>query len=309
MDGPHMVAMGVESMICYWRELLELLPPWLREPVDGGGLDKQVREIRLHLGQPPLLAADGEEYFPSCRRVGTEDLSYAVNTASRFSAYAAWSIAQGYLTARGGHRLGLCGTAIVREGKMTGMKELRSVCIRVARDFPGLAAGLPDRLGTGSALILGPPGAGKTTLLRILLGLEKPDSGELMGTAVRWSAVFQEDRLLEGLDALGNLRFALGTDYKEAKAAAMLAALGLTWETGKPVREWSGGMKRRLALARALLAVSDAVALDEPFTGLDEENRRRAVLCVTAAAETKPVILVTHDRTELNLLRANIVNL
>ena len=151
MDGPHMVAMGVESMICYWRELLELLPPWLREPVDGGGLDKQVREIRLHLGQPPLLAAGGEEYFPSCRRVGTEDLSYAVNTASRFSAYAAWSIAQGYLTARGGHRLGLCGTAIVREGKMTGMKELRSVCIRVARDFPGLAAGLPDRLGTGSA--------------------------------------------------------------------------------------------------------------------------------------------------------------
>lgn len=57
VDGPHMVAMGVESMICYWRELLELLPPWLREPVDGGGLDKQVREIRLHLGQPPLLAA------------------------------------------------------------------------------------------------------------------------------------------------------------------------------------------------------------------------------------------------------------
>ena len=110
------------------------------------------------------------------------------------------------------------------------------------------------------------------------VGSGKPDSGELMGTAVRWSAVFQEDRLLEGLDALGNLRFALGTDYEEAKAATMLTALGLTWETGKPVGAWSGGMKRRLALARALLAVSDAVALDEPFTGLDEENRRRAVL-------------------------------
>ena len=86
MDGPHMVAVGVESMVCYWRELLELLPPWLREPVDGSGLDKQVREIRLHLGQPPLLAAGSEDYFPTCRRVGTEDLSYAVNTASRFSA-------------------------------------------------------------------------------------------------------------------------------------------------------------------------------------------------------------------------------
>ena len=143
--------------------------PWLREPVDGGGLDKQVREMHLHLGQPPLLAADGEEYFPSCRRVGLRGASsYAVNTACRFR-LRRMSIAQGYLTARGGHRLGLCGTAIVREGKMTGMKELRSVCIRVARDLPGLAAGLPDRLGTGSALILGPPGAGKTTLLRDLI--------------------------------------------------------------------------------------------------------------------------------------------
>ena len=154
-----------------------------------------------------------------------------------------------------------------------------------------------------------PSGKGKTTLFRILMGLETADSGRLFMERVPIGAVFQEDRLLEGLDALGNLRFALGTDYEEAKAAAMLTALGLTWETGKPVREWSGGMKRRLALARALLAVSDAVALDEPFTGLDEENRRRAVLCVAAAAETKPVILVTHDRTELNLLRANIVNL
>lgn len=161
----------------------------------------------------------------------------------------------------------------------------------------------------GVTALWGPSGVGKTTLLRILLGLEKPDSGELMGTDVRWSAVFQEDRLLEGLDAAGNLRFALGTDYEETKTAAMLTALDLTCEEGKPVREWSGGMKRRLALARALLATSDAVALDEPFTGLDEENRRRAALCIAAAAETKPVILVTHDRTELDLLRAKIVNL
>ena len=101
----------------------------------------------------------------------------------------------------------------------------------------------------------------------------------------------------------------LGTDYEEAKAAAMLTALGLTWETGKPVGAWSGGMKRRLALARALLAPSEAIALDEPFTGLDDENRQRAIRAIRRVAETKPVLLVTHDRTELNLLRANIVNL
>ena len=171
--------------------------------------------------------------------------------------------------------------------------EVKNLCTAYG-DRPVLENG-SFTAGVGVTALWGPSGVGKTTLLRILLGLEKPDSGELMGTA--------------GLDALGNLRFALGTDYEEAKAAAMLTALGLTWETGKPVGAWSGGMKRRLALARALLAVSDAVALDEPFTGLDEENRRRAALCIAAAAETKPVLLVTHDRTELNLLRANIVNL
>ena len=152
--------------------------------------------------------------------------------------------------------------------------ELRNIC-KFYHGRPVLQD-VSFTMETGVTALWAPSGAGKTTLLRILLGLERPDSGELLGTGVRWSAVFQEDRLLEGLDALGNLRFALGTDYEEAKAAAMLTALGLTWETGKPVREWSGGMKRRLALARALLAVSDAVALDEPFTGLDEENRRRA---------------------------------
>ena len=182
--------------------------------------------------------------------------------------------------------------------------EVKNLC-KAYGDLPVLE-NVSFTVGVGVTALWGPSGVGKTTLLRILLGLEKPDSGELMGTAVRWSAVFQEDRLLEGLDALGNLRFALGTDYEEAKAAAMLTALGLPWETGKPVREWSGGMKRRLALARALL---EAIALDEPFTGLDDENRQRAIRAIRRVAETKPVILVTHDRTELNLLRANIVNL
>ena len=65
----------------------------------------------------------------------------------------------------------------------------------------------------GVTALWAPSGAGKTPLLRILLGLERPDSGELLGTGVRWSAVFQEDRLLDGLDAMGNLRFALGSGW------------------------------------------------------------------------------------------------
>jgi len=153
--------------------------------------------------------------------------------------------------------------------------------------------------GVGLTCIMAPSGAGKTTLLRILMGLERPDSGcVIVPRDCRWAAVFQEDRLLEQLDGLGNLRFALGGAFDEEQARGLLHRLGLTEWEGKPVREFSGGMKRRLALARALLAPSDILVLDEPFTGLDGENRRRAMDCIRQAAEDRCVLLVTHEASD-----------
>lgn len=153
--------------------------------------------------------------------------------------------------------------------------------------------------GVGVTRILGRSGAGKTTLLRILLGLDQPDSGSLFGTNCRWAAVFQEDRLLGNLDAKDNLRFALGSAYNAAAAKTLLGEVGLADVGSKPIREYSGGMKRRLALARALLAPSDALILDEPFTGLDEENRSIALRCILHAAQTKPVLLASHEALDL----------
>ena len=153
--------------------------------------------------------------------------------------------------------------------------------------------------GVGVTRILGRSGAGKTTLLRILLGLDQPDSGSLFGTNCRWAAVFQEDRLLGNLDAEDNLRFALGSAYNAAAAKTLLGELGLADVGSKPICEYSGGMKRRLALARALLAPSDALILDEPFTGLDEENRSIALRCILHAAQTKPVLLASHEVLDL----------
>lgn len=153
--------------------------------------------------------------------------------------------------------------------------------------------------GVGVTRILGRSGAGKTTLLRILLGLDQPDSGSLFGTNCRWAAVFQEDRLLGHLDAENNLRFALGSAYNAAAAKTLLGELGLADVGSKPICEYSGGMKRRLALARALLAPSDALILDEPFTGLDEENRSIALRCILHAAQTKPVLLASHEALDL----------
>ena len=162
--------------------------------------------------------------------------------------------------------------------------------------------------GPGVTCVMAPSGAGKTTLLRILLGLERPDGGNVPG-GIRWAAVFQEDRLLEQLDAMGNLRFVLGPALDESAAMALLTELGLGDTAGKPVREFSGGMKRRLALARALLAPADALALDEPFTGLDEENRARCQACVRRVGEEKPVLLVTHDPADAQALDAAVVKL
>lgn len=153
--------------------------------------------------------------------------------------------------------------------------------------------------GVGVTRILGRSGAGKTTLLRILLGLDQPDSGSLFGTNCQWAAVFQEDRLLGHLDAEDNLRFALGSAYNVAAAKTLLGELGLADVGSKPICEYSGGMKRRLALARALLAPSDALILDEPFTGLDEENRSIALRCILHAAQTKPVLLASHEALDL----------
>lgn len=162
--------------------------------------------------------------------------------------------------------------------------------------------------GARPVCLTAPSGAGKTTLLRILLGLEQPDRGEVLAPpGTRWSAVFQEDRLLEHLDARDNLRFVLGTVSPEA--LALLEALGLGDVGGKAVAEYSGGMRRRLALARALLAPCDALVLDEPFTGLDPEIRARCWEQVRRYTAGKSVVLASHDPADARALEAEIFRL
>ena len=152
-------------MNCAWKELLSILPGWLSRETDRHK-DDCLQELRLRLGQPPQLVRKGGSLWLS-REVTAEDLNFCVNTASRYSPWAAQSAAQGYITAPGGHRIGLCGEAVVQSGNMTGIRTIRSLCIRIARDFPGCAA----KYGRyhGSILIIGPPGSGKTTLLRDLI--------------------------------------------------------------------------------------------------------------------------------------------
>lgn len=152
-------------MKCAWKELLAILPPWCRPEVDTLGRET-LQELRLRLGLPPeLVRSNGAVRLK--RQVTAEDLSYIVNTASRYSPWSAATVAQGYITAPGGHRIGLCGQAVIQGSEMSGMRQITSLCVRVARDFPGIAQKL--QYVTGSALIVGRPGSGKTTLLRDLI--------------------------------------------------------------------------------------------------------------------------------------------
>lgn len=151
---------------------------------------------------------------------------------------------------------------------------------------------LPD---VGVVGVFGASGAGKTTLLRLLAGLLQPTSGTIEGLAgKRISMVFQEDRLLPWLTAVENV--ALVRDGSEADARALLAALALSAEADQLPRALSGGMQRRVALARALNFGGDVLLLDEPFKGLD------AALCAEAAAVVRGrfplTVIATHDRGE-----------
>lgn len=98
------------------------------------------------------------------RLVDKDDLTFCINLTSRYSPWASATISRGYITAPGGHRVGICGNTIHSNNQMTGIRTPSSVCIRVSRDFPGLAENA--RKYDGSVLIIGPPGTGKTTLLR-----------------------------------------------------------------------------------------------------------------------------------------------
>ncbi|MDR0325213.1 MAG: ATP-binding cassette domain-containing protein [Oscillospiraceae bacterium] len=151
--------------------------------------------------------------------------------------------------------------------------------------------------------VMGPSGCGKTTLLHILLGLLKPDAGTVSGIDLNaLSAVFQEDRLCERLGAGANIRLAAPHLREKSALKALFDEMGLGGAEKTPVYELSGGMKRRVALLRALTAASELIVMDEPFTGLDDAIKETAAACIRRHLDGRTVILVTHSEGDVFLL-------
>ncbi|WP_454939806.1 ABC transporter ATP-binding protein [Evtepia sp.] len=165
----------------------------------------------------------------------------------------------------------------------------------VLRDF---SARFP---GGECTCIMGPSGCGKTTLLRLILGLETPDGGQILGRSFPMAAVFQENRLFEDFSALSNVT-AVCPRERRPEAARHLMALGLGESLHAPVRTLSGGMKRRVAVARAVLAPGEVLVLDEPFTGLDRDTKAAVLAYLKAHTQGRTLLLVTHDPAERDAL-------
>ena len=153
---------------------------------------------------------------------------------------------------------------------------------------------------SGIYIINGASGRGKTTLFNLISGVLKPDSGTIDLEGKKVSYMFQENRLFPDFTVLENVTcVTYGTAYEKEDCREVLEKLGLGNELDSYPQELSGGMQRRVALARALVYNADIILLDEAFKGLDEETCSNAIDVVLEYGSGKLVLISAHmlDRT------------
>lgn len=153
--------------------------------------------------------------------------------------------------------------------------------------------------------LMGASGCGKSTAGKVFLGLLQADGG-CVRRPKRMGAVFQEDRLCKEFDAVTNIAMVTG-NRKTAQEA--LAKVGLSGIGKKPVAALSGGMKRRVAIVRALLSDGEVLVLDEPFTGLDVKSKQDVMRYVKENLHGRSALLITHNGEEAAYLADRVVNL
>ena len=153
--------------------------------------------------------------------------------------------------------------------------------------------------------IMGASGCGKTTLLHILLGILEPDSGSIeKGGEKNFSVVFQENRLFDFLTAGENVAAIQKKPLKPEEINQVLTEILPKASLEQKVEEFSGGMKRRVAIGRAMLAESDVIVMDEPLTGLDEGTRDQVIAFILKYRRGRTLIFSTHQEKEVELFGA-----
>jgi len=173
-----MQLVGTQQAAQRFRQAAALLPGAMRQAMEALEEREQseAEEIRLRAGFPPTLTgAWGEKRLRGCTEpVKVGDLSLTLEIATKASAHTALEqVRNGFFTVQGGHRIGICGSVVLRDGGVRNVRQLSSLAVRVAREAPGISAPVLEALCRGgrlpSTLILSPPGRGKTTLLRDMI--------------------------------------------------------------------------------------------------------------------------------------------
>ena len=181
-----------------------------------------------------------------------------------------------------------------------GAWRLRAVTLAHGVSNP-IDACVPDG---GRLCVMAPSGSGKTTLLRTLVGLERPVSGSFEGPA-SLSIELQDARLVEGASALCNVALTAGEGLGVDELRELLERLVPGIDVDAAVSELSGGQRRRVELARALVAPGDSVLLDEPFAGLDDAARDLACAVIADELRGRSLIVATHDAVCASRLEAD----
>lgn len=157
-----------------------------------------------------------------------------------------------------------------------------------------------------SVWLSGASGKGKTTLLRLIMGLERVTKGNLkISDGAKISAVFQEDRLIPYVSVKKNISLF----SSDAAATDLLSRLGIEECADMSVDELSGGMKRRVAVARALSREFDILILDEALNGLDAETAEKTAEVIKEKSRGKTVIFVTHNPEQAQMLCQRQINM
>lgn len=190
----------------------------------------------------------------------------------------------------------------------------------------------------GTYCVMGPSGCGKTTLLRVCAGLQKPAGGRVYyGVSQqedgcgegRWKQTarqrsrfrresvsikktgmaFQEDRLCMQLTALDNVLLTADRKYSVEQVVSLLSEIFPQEALRQTAEQLSGGMKRRIAVARAVLSDAECLLLDEPFAGLDEANHERLLCWILQNRNGRLLIVTTHEETDAKNMDAEVLRI
>lgn len=157
-----------------------------------------------------------------------------------------------------------------------------------------------DFASGGIYALMGASGCGKTTLLHIIMGLVKPDEGNISGLEdKRISAVFQENRLCEFLTAAENIAIVCPDKKAAADTNQLLSEILPVQSLNQKISTYSGGMKRRAAIARAVLTESDILIMDEPLSGLDTATREQVISFILKYRSGRTLLFSTHDPEDI----------